>query len=243
MLFESKLFILQTMKDKPGRVILNLLLIAAISLFIKAGCSKENEDVQHVEESSLKATWRIQAFRYGQDSTNANAWHAVNYDKVTNIYDLYCIYDSGVNQSFLSKINCAYDVSTGTSIAVYSSDCARSVFRKDTAWFQQIKYDISLTPDNQFKWVEVYRNSKHINLINQPCSPLTYAPESDMTHEVSGKWSFKEASGIITVDYSPEYSRMDGQQVNYFRVTGYTGNTLSIKLVGTSGDEFKMQKL
>ena len=230
------------MKSKQNTAIVNLAFLLFISLFIKAGCSKEKDDVQHIDEASLKATWRVSAFRYGQDSTNASAWHQVDYNKVTYIYDLYCVYDSRLNQSFVSKINCAYDVSDGSSIAVPSSDCARSVFRQDTTWYQHISQDISLTSDNQFKWVDIFRWSKHINLINQPCSSLTYTPEKDVVSESTGKWIFDESNGIITVDYSPNYSHMDGQQINRFRITEYTGNTLSIKLIGPNGDELKMQK-
>lgn len=231
------------MKNTWVSLLLNSVFVLFISLFIKAGCSKSNDDIQHVDEASLKATWRVQAVRYGQDSTNPSAWHPVDYNKVDYIYDLYCVYDSRVNQSFVSKINCAYDVSDGSGIGVPSSDCARSVFRQDTTWYQHVKQDISLTSDNQFKWVDVFRWSKHINLINQPCSSLTYVPEKDVTSESTGKWTFDEASGIITVNYAPNYSHMDGEQINRFRITNYTGNTLSIKLIGPNGDELKMQKL
>lgn len=224
------------------KIVLYLLIILFCSFLIQAGCSKDG-DVQHVDPQSLKATWRVEAFRWGRDSTNSNAWQRLDYGKVQSIYDIYCVYDSRVNQSFLSKINCAYDETATSSIGVESSGCAKSVFRQDTTWMQRTKNDISFSDGSGFNWTETFRFSRHINLVHQPCSSISYVPETEVPSEVTGHWSLNEASGIITVDYSPSFSRLDGQQVNQFRITSFTGNTLSIKLIGVDGDELKLQKL
>lgn len=229
------------MRKKLQVILINIFFIAVTSFFIKAGCSKE--DVRRTDAASLSGTWRIESHRYGQDSTNANAWNPVNYNKITQIIELYCVNDSRVGQSFISRVNCAYDITGGTSVGVVASDCARSIFRKDTTWYQQTKYDIAFSSDYSFNWLELFRFSTRINTINQPCSPIAYLPESENQYEANGQWLLDETNQVITVNYSPGYSRIDAEQINRFRITGFTGNTITLKLIGSSGDEWRLKKL
>jgi hypothetical protein len=204
-------------------------------------CSKEN--VEPVDGASLVGTWRMESFRYGQDSTNANAWHLVDYNRTTTVVDLYCVNDSRINRSFISKINCAYDETATSSIGVVSSDCARSVFLKDTIWSEQTKYDLIFSSNGQFNWLEEYQYSKHINTVSQPCNTIRYNPETTQKLEASGKWSLDRAGHTLSIDYSPDFSRMGIGQTDNFRITGFSGSLITLKLVGGSGDELRLKKL
>lgn len=230
------------MKTKYSRIYFSLALIIFSSLFIKAGCSKSNDDVSAINEQMLKAAWQVQAFRYGADSTNANGWQTINYNKITTVFDLYCVYDSRVQQSFLSRLNCAYDETPTSSIGVDPSGCGRTVYARDTTWMQQTKNEISFLSNQQFSWIETLNLSKHINTVRQPCSNITYVPESEDKSEVTGQWTFDQAAGVVTVDYTPGFSRLDGQAKNQFKITALSDNSIIIKLLN-GGDELRLQRL
>jgi hypothetical protein len=215
-------------------------LLTIITLCLLA-CTKEQDP--KVTEEILASAWRVEATRYAGDTLNPNAWHPVDYAKVTTSYDLYCVNDSRVNKSFLSKINCAYDETATSSVGVFSYDCARTVFTRDTVWQQLMINDIRFSADHTFEWNEKTHYSKHINLVAQPCSSIVYAPESDFASDVTGKWSLDEVNAIITVDYSPGYSRLDGKQINKFRVNSFTGDVLTMRLLEPYGEEIRLKKL
>lgn len=197
------------------------------------------------EEINLAGVWRLKSMRSNADtlSNNNPDWQPLNYEKVYTGFDLYCIYDSRIGQSYLSVMNCAYEASPGSIIGVLTSDCARSVFRRDTAWLQLTNYDISFAGDSTVKVLEQYSNSKRINIILAPCNPPQYLPESITKFEETGKWKYDETGKIITLDFNPGYSRIDGKQVNRFKVIAYSDKEITLRLITSYLAEYLLIKL
>lgn len=158
---------------------------------------------------------------------------------VTNIY---CVYDSRVNQSFLLKTTCSYLDSNNLSHSVDAGGCTGNVYLKDTLWYQQINNDISLRQNNRFLWYELGRFSPPVKTAGQPCHTLTYMPQEERPTNTEDKWSFNETTKVITLDFSPGISRLDGESINLFRITSFSENILTIKKSDRIGDEYKFEK-
>ncbi|MDX2045693.1 MAG: hypothetical protein SFU87_02855 [Chitinophagaceae bacterium] len=196
------------------------------------------------EEIKLDGTWRLKSIRSDADTLNTTAaWMPLKYEKQYFDFDLYCVNDSRAGQSYISMLNCAYDVSPGSSVGVVSSDCARSVFRRDTTWIQLTHYDISLVNDSTVKMLEQYSNSKRINTILAPCNSPQYLPESITKFEATGIWKYDEAGKVITLDFTPGYSRIDGEQVNRFKVIAYSDKEITLRLITSYLAEYLLVKL
>ena len=205
-------------------------------------CTKSEQEAQKLTEQSLAVTWRLDAVRNPNDQLNPNAWQVLDYSKQTTSFDIFCVYDAQRNQSFLSVNNCSYD--NGFSmVSVAPGGCATSVYTRDTTSAQIIKNDLSFSASHEFNWMETTRLSKRLFLVSQICASPLYEPENDISYEAMGQWSLDEATGVITVNYGPEGSRLDGEPVNQFNVTEYTGSTLTIKQNSTSGLEYRLRKL
>jgi hypothetical protein len=220
-------------------------LLLAVLLF--AGCRKVPEENQkEITEADLTGTkWRIVAFRNGSDTANPGSatWLEVNYQKNISIVDLFCIYDSRVGKSFLSRNNCSYELSPGSIVGVVSADCARTVLKKDTVWSQLTNYDLEFSSNKNFFWLEHYTNSKYTAFYNKSCQSLEIVPEGIRKYESYGKWSFNPVSRMIMVDYGFTFSRLDGEPINRFSVQSFTGNELVIRLITYNLSEYKLRRL
>lgn len=211
-------------------------------VFIVA-CHKNN-DALLATQASLKGNWRVIAERSGPDTLNTQAkWVDVNYTKQTGDYDIYCITDSRIGQSFLSSTNCTYQDAPGSYIGVFSADCAKSVFMRDTVWSQLVNYDFSLNESNQFNYLLQYNHSKRVNLMNQHCNTVIYTPAYSAKTEQAGTWSFNETDQIITVDYGTATSPVDGQKMNHYKVINFKNDEVVLRFQGSSLSDFKLHKL
>ncbi len=220
-----------------------LTFIFVLIISVLFACQKNN-DVQPADINALKGNWRVIAQRSGPDTLNPQGtWTNVNFSKQNADYDLYCITDSRIGQSFISQLNCAYDVSAGSSVGVFSYDCARTVFMRDTVWSQLTNFDIGLKDANAFEWLEQYNHSKRVNLINQRCTPVPYMPAYSTKNQRTGNWVFDEPSQIITVDYGSGYSPFDGEKINRYKVVSFSGKEIILKLQAAYLSEMKLSKL
>ena len=204
-------------------------------------CAKSEQEVQKITEQSIAATWRLDAIRNPNDPLNPTTWQVLDYSKQTTSFDIFCVFDAQRNQSFLSVNSCSYD--NGFSTISVAPNCATSAYTRDTTSQQLIKNDLSLSANHEFDWMETTHLSKRLFLVSQICASPLYEPENDISYEAIGQWSFNEATEVITVDYAPETSRLDGEPVNQFKVTEYTGSTLTIKQISTTGLEYRLRKL
>lgn len=212
-----------------------------VVLFI--GCQKNGENNPQVTLNDLKGKWRITATKAGPDSTNPQGqWSAFNYGKQVTINELYCVTDSRIGQSFISPVNCAYYETAGSIMAVLTSDCARAIFMRDTVWMQLTAYDLLLNDASAFSWVETYLHSKRVNWIKQPCSSVQYLPESTSGNTKNGTWTFDEATQMITVDFINSVNSYSGEAQSKFKVTKFTGTEAELKMQGSVGIEFRLQK-
>ena len=221
----------------------NFLLLLIITLFF--GCQKNSDNPEQpaVTITDLKGKWKITATKSGPDSTNAQGlWISIDFAKTTSINEIYCVNNSNLGKSFLSQVNCAYYESAGSIVGVVSSDCARSIFMRDTVWNQLTDYGLELKDGNAFDWREAYRHSKYLDVINQQCNSIHYIPEATRDYTRSGTWSFDEAIQMITVDFVNSVNPYNGETKSKFKVTKFTGNEAEIKLQGSVGLEFRLQK-
>jgi hypothetical protein len=221
----------------------NLLLLLLIAVFF--GCAKKNDnpDQPPATITDLKVKWKIAATKSGPDSTNAQGlWTSIDYVKHTIINEIYCGNNSSLGKSFLSQVNCAYYESPGSIVGVVSSDCARTIFMRDTMWMQLTNYELVLKDGNAFDWTEAYRYSKYLNTINQQCSSIQYIPEATRDYTRSGTWSFDEATQMISVEFVNAVNPFNGETKSKFKVTKFTGNEAEIKLRGSVGLELRLQK-
>jgi hypothetical protein len=217
-------------------------LLVIILLF---GCQKnsDNQNQPTASIADLKGKWKITATKSGPDSTNAQGlWTSIDYVKNITINEIYCVNNSNLGKSFLSQVNCAYYESTGSIVGVVSSDCARSIFMRDTVWMQLTDYGLELNDGNTFLWNEAYRHSKYLNTINQQCSSIQYIPEATRDYARSGTWSFDEATQLISVHFINSVNPYNGETASRFKVTKFTGNEAELKLQGSVGLELRLQK-
>lgn len=219
----------------------NLLLLVFIALFF--GCQKNSDNQPPATITDLKGKWKIAATKSGTDSLNTQGlWTSIDYVKNTTINEIYCVNNSSLGKSFLSQLNCAYYESPGSIVGVTSSDCARTIFMRDTVWMQLTDYSLVLKDGNAFDWTEAYLHSKYLNVINQPCSSIQYIPEAARDFTRNGTWSFDEATQMITVNFSNTVNPYNGETQSKFKVTKFTGNEAELKLQGSVGMEFRLQK-
>lgn len=219
-------------------VISILIIIAVLS-----ACQKNN-DVQTADINDLKGNWRIIAQRSGPDTLHPQGiWADVNFSKQNADYDLYCINDSRVGQSFISTVNCAYQDGAGSYVGVFTSDCAHTVYARDTVWSQLVNFDISLKDANSFEFLEQYNLSKRVNIINQHCNPIPYMPAYSTKNERIASWVFDEAAQIITVDYGAAFSPFDGEKINRYKVVSFTGKEVVLRLQASYFTELRLSKL
>lgn len=210
-------------------------------LFI--GCQKTGTDQPQVDINDLKGKWKFIATKSGPDTLNPQGlWTNINYTKNTTVQEIYCVNDSRTGQSFLSTVNCAYYQAPGSIVAVVSSDCARSIFMRDTVWMQLTAYDLILKEAASFDWVEGYTHSKRLNLINQSCNSLQYNPESVTGFTRTGNWTFDEASQTITINFTNTVNPYNGDTQSKFSVTKFSGTEVELKMQGAVGIEFRLQK-
>lgn len=219
----------------------SFLLLLFIALF--SGCQKNVENQPLATIADLKGKWKITATKSGPDSLNTQGlWTSIDYVKHTTVNEIYCVNNSSLGKSFLSQVNCAYYESAGSIVAVVSSDCARTIFMRDTVWMQLTDYSLALNNGNTFGWTEAYRHSKYLNVMNQPCSSIQYIPESTRDFTRNGTWSFDEATQMITVNFSNTVNPYNGETQSSFKVTKFTGNHAELKLQGSVGMEFRLEK-
>jgi hypothetical protein len=204
--------------------------------FIVVACSKNNEEVLKLTEQTLAANWRLDAVRAGTES-----WNQLSYEKNTTSFDLFCVYDAQRNQSFISKSSCSYNNGYST-ITVASAGCATSVYSRDTTWEHLTNFDFIFTTAKVFTWLQASKTSKRLLLENETCTSKVYLPEYELTDNAAGTWSFDEAAAMITVTYDAEGSGIDGEPENKFKVTGYTGATLTVKHQAANGAEYRLKK-
>lgn len=221
----------------------NLLLLLLITMFSECAKNSDNPEQPPATITDLKGKWKITATKSGPDSTNTQGvWTSIDYVKHTTINEIYCVNNSSLAKSFLSQVNCAYYESPGSIVGVVSSDCARTIYMRDTVWMQLTNYELVLKDANAFDWTEAYRHSKYLNTINQQCSSIQYVPEATRDYTRSGTWSFDEATQMITVDFVNSVNPYNGETQSKFKVTKFTGNEAEIKLQGSVGLEFRLQK-
>ncbi len=217
-------------------------IFSVVVLFI-AGCQKAGENAPDVTLNDLKGKWRVVATKSGPDSTNPQGqWTAFNYGKQVTVNELYCVNDSRIGQSFISPVNCAYYDAAGSIMGVLTSDCARSIFMRDTVWMQLTAYDLVLNDAASFSWVEAYQHSKRVNWIKQSCSNVQYVPESTTGNTKNGTWVFDEATQMITVDFINSVNSYNGETQSKFKVTKFTGAEVELKMQGSVNIEFRLQK-
>lgn len=208
-----------------------------------AACQKAGENNTSVTLNDLKGKWRVVATKAGPDSTNPQGqWTAFNYGKQVTVNELYCVNDSRIGQSFISPVNCAYYDAAGSIMGVLTSDCARSIFMRDTVWMQLTAYDLVLNDAASFSWVEAYQHSKRVNWIKQSCSNVQYLPESTTGNTKNGTWVFDEATQMITVDFINSVNSYNGETQSKFKVTKFTGAEVELKMQGSVNIEFRLQK-
>ena len=182
--------------------------------------------------------------RSGPDTLHPQGiWTNVDFSKQNADYDLYCINDSRVGQSFISNVNCSYQDGAGSYVGVFTSDCAHAVYARDTVWSQLVNFDISLKDANSFEFLEQYNLSKRVNLINQHCNPVSYMPAYSTKNERSANWVFDEAAQIITVDYGTAFSPFDGEKINRYKVVSFTGKEVVLRLQASYFTELRLNKL
>ena len=221
----------------------NLFLLLFVALF--TGCQKNGDSPQQPPATitDLKGKWKIVATKSGPDSTNAQGlWTSIDFVKNTTINEIYCVNNSSLGKSFLSQVNCAYYESPGSIVGVVSSDCARTIFMRDTVWMQLTEYGLELKDGNAFDWKEAYRHSKYLNTINQQCSSIQYVPEATRDYTRRGSWSVDESTQMISVEFVNSVNPYNGETKSKFKVTKFTGNEAEIKLQGSVGLEFRLQK-
>nr|WP_294908570.1 hypothetical protein [uncultured Lacibacter sp.] len=219
----------------------NFLLLLFIVLFL--GCQKNSDEQPPATIADLKGKWKITATKSGPDSLNTQGlWAGIDYVKHTTVNEIYCVNNSSLGKSFLSQVNCAYYESPGSIVAVVSTDCARSIFMRDTVWMQLTDYSLVLKDGNAFDWTEAYLHSKYLNVINQQCNSIQYMPEAARDYTRNGTWTFDEATQTITVNFVNSVNPYNGETQSKFNVTKFTGNTAEIKLQGSVGIEFRLQK-
>lgn len=217
-----------------------MILLVAI---VFAACQKAGENNTSVTLNDLKGKWRVVATKAGPDSTNPQGqWTAFNYGKQVTVNELYCVNDSRIGQSFISPVNCAYYDAAGSIMGVLTSDCARSIFMRDTVWMQLTAYDLVLNDAATFSWVEAYQHSKRVNWIRQSCSNVQYLPESTTGNTKNGRWVFDEATQMITVDFINSVNSYNGETQSKFKVTKFTGAEVELKMQGSVNIEFRLQK-
>ena len=221
----------------------NPLLLLLITMFFGCAKNSDNPEQPPATITDLKGKWKITATKSGPDSTNAQGlWTSIDYVKHTTINEIYCVNNSNLGKSFLSQVNCAYYESPGSIVGVVSSDCARTIFLRDTVWMQLTNYELVLKDGNAFDWTEAYRHSKYVNTINQPCSSILYMPEATTDYTRSGTWTFDEATQMISVEFVNSVNPYNGETKSKFKVTKFTGNQAEIKLQGSVGEEFRLEK-
>ncbi len=214
-----------------------------ILITVLSACQKNN-DQQLADINDLKGNWRVIAQRSGPDTLNPQGtWTDMNFAKQHADYDLYCINDTRVGQSFISNVNCAYSVSSGSSVGVFSYDCARTVYMRDTVWSQLINFDISFKDGNAFDFLEQYNHSKRVNLVNQRCTPVPYLQPYSTKNERTANWVFDEAAQIITVDYGAAFSPFDGEKINRYKVVSFTGKEAVLRIQAAYFTELRINKL
>lgn len=217
-------------------------LYSVIFFSFLTACQKNNDLKADIND--LKGNWRITAQRSGPDTLHPQGvWTETNFSKQNADYDIYCISDSRVGQSFLSNIDCSYQVGTGSYVGVISSDCSHTVYMRDTVWSQLINFDIILKDAGTFEFLEQYNHSKRINLINQHCSPVLYNQAYSSKNERTANWVFDETAQIITVDYGAAYSPFDGEKINRYKVVSYSTNEAIFRLQSSYFTELKLVKL
>lgn len=213
----------------------NYFLLVLLVLLI--ACSKKNEDIPQLTEASLATNWRLNGIKQSPDT-----WAQINYEKNSISFDLYCVYDAQRNQSFISKSSCSYN-NGYTTVTVASGGCATSVYKRDTTWEQITNFDFAFSPSKEFILLRAIKYSKRLILENETCTSGASLPEYSFTQNAFGTWSFDAAAGMITATYESDGGGIDNEVVNQFKVTGYTGQTLTIKHQSANGLEYRFQKL
>jgi hypothetical protein len=212
----------------------NILYLALPVLLI--ACSKKNEDIPQLTEESLATNWRLDAVK------TSDTWTPVSYEKNSTSVDLYCVFDATRNQSFISKSSCSYN-NGYTMVTVASGGCATSVYKRDTTWEQITNFDFAFSPSKEFILARGIKYSKRLILENETCTSGASLPEYTLSQNAFGTWSFDAAAGIISATYESEGGGIDSENVNQFKVTGFTGQSLTIKHQSANGLEYKFQKL
>jgi hypothetical protein len=209
------------------------LLFLALPLLVLS-CSKKNEDIPPLTEETLATNWRLDGIKQGSET-----WTQINYEKTSTSFDLYCVTDPQRNQSFISKSSCSYN-NGYTTVTV---GCATSVYKRDTTWEQITNFDFSFAPSKEVVLLRAMKYSKRLILENETCTSGASLPEYTMSQIAFGTWAFDVAAGMITVTYESEEGGIDNEDMNQFKVTGYTGQTLTLKHQSTNGLEYKFRKL
>ena len=221
----------------------SLLPLLLITMFFGCAKNSDNPNQPPATITDLKGKWKIAATKSGPDSTNSQGlWTSIDYVKHTTINEIYCVNNSNLGKSFLSQVNCAYYESPGSIVGVVSTDCARSIFMRDTVWSQLTNYELVLKDANAFEWTEAYRYSKYLNTINQQCTSIQYMPEATTDYTRNGTWTFDEATQMISVEFVNAVNPFNGETKSKFKVTKFTGSEAEIKLQGSVGLELRLQK-